>query len=154
MYNGYLAPLEGHFVMKIDQADLPTCPEAGCLSVVSVHFQHDADDTPNQFIEDTLKIIGGEWPQEIGGILPANDTLNFDQLLPANPRYMLYSGSLTTPPCTEGVLWHVVQEPVPVSIKQVADLQNAIGFAHEGLVRNNRRIQPANDREMIYHDCI
>jgi len=47
MYNGYLAPLEGHFVMKIDSEDLDTCPEAGCLSVVSVHFNHDANDTPN-----------------------------------------------------------------------------------------------------------
>eukprot|EP01023_Acetabularia_acetabulum_P014605 TRINITY_DN1713_c1_g1_i1.p1 TRINITY_DN1713_c1_g1~~TRINITY_DN1713_c1_g1_i1.p1 ORF type:complete len:325 (-),score=81.06 TRINITY_DN1713_c1_g1_i1:392-1366(-) len=154
MYNGYLAPLEGHFVMKIDKEDLDTCPEAGCLSVVSVHFQHDANDTPSQFIDDSLKLIGGEWPEEIGATIAANGTLDFDQLLPKNPRYMLYSGSLTTPPCTEGVLWHVIQEPVPVSIAQVAALQNAIGFAHEGLVRNNRRIQPVNDREMIYHDCI
>eukprot|EP01023_Acetabularia_acetabulum_P027838 TRINITY_DN2634_c2_g1_i3.p2 TRINITY_DN2634_c2_g1~~TRINITY_DN2634_c2_g1_i3.p2 ORF type:complete len:326 (+),score=60.60 TRINITY_DN2634_c2_g1_i3:2352-3329(+) len=154
MYNGYLAPLEGHFVMNIDQADLDTCPEAGCLAVVSVHFQHSLDDTPNQFIQDTLELIGGEWPVQIGASMEANGSLNFDQLLPQNPHYMLYSGSLTTPPCTEGVLWHVIQESVPVSIAQVAALQNAIGYSHDGIVRNNRRIQPINNRDMIYHDCI
>lgn len=51
MYGGFLAPLEGHFVMKIPRSDLGTCPDAGCLSVVSVHFMHDPEDTPNPFIE-------------------------------------------------------------------------------------------------------
>nr|AAD51635.1 putative carbonic anhydrase 1 [Acetabularia acetabulum] len=154
MFNGFLAPLEGHFVMQIDQADLQSCPEAGCLAVVGVHFQHSIDDTPNQFIQDTLQLIGGKWPDTNGQSIPASGSLNFDQLVPHNPSYMLYSGSLTTPPCTEGVLWHVIQQPMTVSIAQVAELQNAIGFERDGLVRNNRRIQPINNRDMIYHDCI
>ena len=31
--------------------------------------------------------------------------LNFSAILPANRSYMTYTGSLTTPPCTEGVMW-------------------------------------------------
>eukprot|EP01023_Acetabularia_acetabulum_P050931 TRINITY_DN5564_c0_g1_i10.p2 TRINITY_DN5564_c0_g1~~TRINITY_DN5564_c0_g1_i10.p2 ORF type:complete len:324 (+),score=56.92 TRINITY_DN5564_c0_g1_i10:72-1043(+) len=154
MYNGFLAPMEGHFVMKIPQKQLDTCPQAGCLSVVSVLFLHDENDTPNPFIEKTLQMIGGQWPMEIGKTIKVQGTLDFDELMPANPRYMLYEGSLTTPPCTEGVLWHVLQDTLYVSSDQVRLLQNAIGATHNGTTRNNRRIQPRNERQLIYHNCI
>ena len=48
------------------------------------------------------------------------DTLNVADLLPANHRYFNYSGSLTTPPCSEGVNWIVLETPVAVSAEQVA----------------------------------
>ena len=42
------------------------------------------------------------------------------QLLPEDRRYVTYMGSLTTPPCTEGVLWMVMKKPVSVSAQQIS----------------------------------
>lgn len=41
------------------------------------------------------------------------------QLLPVDRRYFTYIGSLTTPPCTEGVRWVVLQQPVGLSPRQI-----------------------------------
>ena len=41
-------------------------------------------------------------------------------LLPEDRRYYTYMGSLTTPPCTEGVLWLVMKQPGTLSAKQEA----------------------------------
>lgn len=42
------------------------------------------------------------------------------QLLPEDRRYVTYMGSLSTPPCTEGVLWMVMKKPVSVSAQQIS----------------------------------
>ena len=44
--------------------------------------------------------------------------LNVNELLPADQRYYQFMGSLSTPPCTEGVLWLVIQQPVTLSPAQ------------------------------------
>jgi carbonic anhydrase len=41
-------------------------------------------------------------------------------LLPADQRYITFMGSMTTPPCQEGVLWVVMKQPVGISDYQVA----------------------------------
>jgi carbonic anhydrase len=65
--------------------------------------------------------------------------IDINQLLPENRGYYTYMGSLTTPPCTEGVTWLVLKQPVAISTEQMAV------FAR--LYRNNARpIQPANAR--------
>jgi carbonic anhydrase len=45
--------------------------------------------------------------------------IDLNQLLPADRRYYTYMGSLTTPPCSEGVLWLVMQQPLAVSARQI-----------------------------------
>jgi carbonic anhydrase len=40
-------------------------------------------------------------------------------LLPRDSRYYTFMGSLTTPPCSEGVLWMVMQQPVTISAEQI-----------------------------------
>lgn len=58
--------------------------------------------------------------------LQKNDPVAADQpfdptrLLPEDRRYYAYLGSLTTPPCTEGVLWLVLKQPVTLSPEQLA----------------------------------
>ncbi len=57
-----------------------------------------------------------------GGPEKSDDKLqiNAADLLPANHSYFAFLGSLTTPPCTEGVSWFVLETPVTISSKQVA----------------------------------
>ena len=65
--------------------------------------------------------------------------IDLNVLLPENRAYWTYMGSLTTPPCTEGVLWMVLKQPVQVAAEQVAI------FAR--VFRSNARpVQPGNGR--------
>jgi carbonic anhydrase len=67
-------------------------------------------------------IIQSVWnnlPLEKGDEVAARSTLNLNELLPAERSYFTYMGSLTTPPCSEGVLWMVLKNPVPISAEQV-----------------------------------
>lgn len=60
-------------------------------------------------------------------------------LLPADRRYYTYMGSLTTPPCTEGVLWIVLQQPIRISPEQRAIFVRLYPM-------NARPVQPTSDR--------
>lgn len=46
-------------------------------------------------------------------------TLDIMAMLPEDKTYVTYEGSLTTPPCSEGLLWHVFTTPVTISLEQV-----------------------------------
>lgn len=67
--------------------------------------------------------------------------LSPDYLLPKNREYYKYTGSLTTPPCTEGVGWFLLKEPINMSIEQINAIKEAVGT-------NNRPIQPTNNRNI------
>lgn len=70
---------------------------------------------------------------------PPTTLINPSELLPESMSYYTYMGSLTTPPCTEGVLWLVMKQPVPVSAEQIQIFSR--------LYKNNvRPIQPAAGR--------
>jgi carbonic anhydrase len=60
-------------------------------------------------------------------------------LLPDNHAYYTFTGSLTTPPCTEGVTWLVLQHPSAVSAAQVARFGSLYPM-------NARPVQPVNGR--------
>jgi len=62
-----------------------------------------------------------------------------DEFVPNFKNYYTYSGSLTTPPCTEGVTWVVLKNPVSIESQDVDALK-----ALEG--KNNRPVQPLNGR--------
>jgi carbonic anhydrase len=49
----------------------------------------------------------------------ARTLLDPSQLLPQDRSYYVYMGSLTTPPCSEGVLWMVMKQPVPLAAEQI-----------------------------------
>ena len=50
--------------------------------------------------------------------MPQN-LLDLNELLPKDQRYYQFMGSLTTPPCTEGVLWMVIKQPISVGRDQI-----------------------------------
>jgi carbonic anhydrase len=67
-------------------------------------------------------IVQNVWnnlPLEKGEELAARTPLNPSDLLPAEHNYFTYMGSLTTPPCSEGVLWMVMKKPVEASPEQI-----------------------------------
>ena len=68
----------------------------------------------------TLAAIWPHFPHEMNVEMSHEDVIiDPAQLLPEEPGYYHYVGSLTTPPCTEGVQWFVMKEPVRMSIGQV-----------------------------------
>ena len=65
------------------------------------------------------------------------------ELLPRNSDYYRYNGSLTQPPCTEGVRWIVMKSTVIAARNQIEDLQKRLGDS------NNRPPQPLNARVVM-----
>jgi carbonic anhydrase len=63
-------------------------------------------------------------------------------LLPESPLSWRYDGSLTTPPCTEGVHWTVMEEPVTWSAEQIAAVAERYAGSH-------RPVQPLGERELV-----
>jgi carbonic anhydrase len=113
-----------------------------------IHFVHkDYDD--NLAVIAVLLETGAENPQiqtvwnnmplEPNQELVSADVLDLTRLMPENRAYWTYMGSLTTPPCTENVLWMVMKQPQQISPEQIAI------FAR--LYKNNARpVQPVNNR--------
>jgi carbonic anhydrase len=66
-----------------------------------------------------VQAVWNNLPLEKGEELAASSALDLNQLLPQDKRYYTYMGSLTTPPCSEGVLWMVMQQPVTLSAQQI-----------------------------------
>ena len=67
-----------------------------------------------------VQAVWNNLPLEKGDEVRAGTRIDLSQLLPEDKRYYTYMGSLTTPPCSEGVLWMVMKQPVPISVEQVA----------------------------------
>ncbi len=80
-------------------------------------------------------------PPAVTPLISPAETVNAADLLPAVQTTYRYSGSLTTPPCSEGVSWFVMTEPIHMSPAQVSSFEYMIG-------ENNRPVQPLNGREV------
>jgi carbonic anhydrase len=72
---------------------------------------------------------------------PANAALSAKDLLPAEQSFLTYAGSLTTPPCSEGVKWFLMRTPIELSQEQIDAFTRIPGMAP-----TNRPIQPLNGR--------
>lgn len=86
-----------------------------------------------------VQTVWNNLPLEKGQEQGARVQMDMNHLLPADRRYYTYMGSLTTPPCSEGVLWLVLQQPVPISNDQ-------IGVFSKMYPMNARPIQQASGR--------
>ena len=84
----------------------------GRLAVVAVLLERGSAHPLVQSVWNNLPLEKGD---EVG----ARASLDLNQLLPKDTRYYTYMGSLTTPPCSEGVLWMVMQQPVTLSQEQI-----------------------------------
>jgi len=68
-----------------------------------------------------------------------NVQIDLNQLLPAAKRYYTFTGSLTTPPCSEDVAWFVLRDPVTLSSRQIAQFGKIYPM-------NARPVQPLHER--------
>ena len=75
---------------------------------------------------------------------PAGATIDAHALLPADKTFFTYPGSLTTPPCTEGITWYVLKTPVEMSPAQIGAFTKLEHLAH-----TNRPIQSLGGRVVM-----
>jgi carbonic anhydrase len=109
----------------------------GRLAVIALFFQKGAANGPLRAVFDAIPMDPGS-PRSIPG-----EKIDLGALLPRAPRFLSYEGSLTTPPCTEGVRWLVVlPDPAPLEVSE-ADLSKLRAAVH---APTNRPTQPRNDR--------
>jgi len=80
-------------------------------------------------------------PTHEGEYSKAAIKINVEDLLSADRAYYHYSGSLTTPPCSEGVNWMVLKNTVNVSVAQIDAFTNIFH-------RSTRPVQPLNGRQI------
>jgi len=109
---------------------------AAHLAVVAVLFKTGSSNTA---LETIWKSTPAEKEKAIS--VPAV-SLNAKDLLPPDQGYYTFSGSLTTPPCTEGVAWYVLKNQSFLSVDQVT------AFARI-YPSNARPVQPSNGREIL-----
>ena len=125
--NGKHYPFEAHFV---------TADKEGNLAVIGVLFKVGKEN-------EALAKIWSVMPKRVGERKPLPYKLNPADLLPRDREYYYYDGSLTTPPCSEGVRWFVMKEPVELSEEQLELFKEVMG------VPNNRPVQPINARKVL-----
>lgn len=121
--NGKHYPLVAHLVHK---------NEAGELAVVAVLFRQGKENA-------ALKEVFAGLPAAAGDKHPLAGRLDLSAVLPPRHAYYAYMGSLTTPPCSEGVHWQVLKQPVEISTAQLASFRKLYAM-------NARPIQPLNGR--------
>lgn len=110
--------------------------EDGRLAVVAVLFKAGRENP-------LLKTLWERMPVE------AQESRSFEErmispasLLPEKPAFYTFTGSLTTPPCSEGVRWVVMKTPVELSAAQLARFRQAFPM-------NARPVQPINNRMIV-----
>lgn len=119
---------------------------------MEIHFVH-ADENGALLVVGVLITEGDEHPvlKQLWSFMPENtgDTIEKPigieetNLLPPTRDYFSYGGSLTTPPCSEGVKWLVLKTPIEASADQIAVFKSRVGDA------TNRPVQPHNARLII-----
>ncbi|MBF4614352.1 carbonic anhydrase [Curtobacterium sp. VKM Ac-1376] len=119
--DGDPAEAEFHFVHADDR---------GALTVVGVLAERGAHNAAYEsYIAGATAGAGRE------------SAVDIEAMLPQIRSFATYEGSLTTPPCTEGVRWIVLENTIELGADQLADLE----AAH---VENARPVQPLGDRSV------
>lgn len=117
--------MELHLVHKNDKGE---------LAVVGVLLESGKEDK-------AYGAVFANMPKKADEKKELKETVDAASLLPRTKTYYTYTGSLTTPPCTEGVTWLVLKTPVQVSEAQIKAFKAIVGV-------NNRPIQPVNERKI------
>jgi carbonic anhydrase len=122
--DGRIYPMEIHLVHQ---------DQKGHVVVIGVLIE---TGLPNQSLAELWTML----PKKAGE-QGSEHPFNPQDLIPPNSHYFSYHGSLTTPPCTEGVQWIVLRDPIAMSAHQIAQFVSIIG-------RNARPVQPLHGRRV------
>ncbi|WP_313655716.1 carbonic anhydrase family protein [Pantoea sp.] len=125
--NGQTFPLEAHFVHS---------KEDGELAVVAVMFEVGKENL-------ALVPLINAMPKKENQQITIHRQVDLRALFPQDLHYYRFSGSLTTPPCSEGVRWLVMKQPVTLSQSQLDAFKKALKTS------NNRPLQPLNGRLIV-----
>jgi len=120
--NGVQYDFVTHLVHKSDD---------GQLAVVGVKAKAGGDNAFLKPILDAAPAVKGE--------AVASADIDVNTLLPSDKGYYNFKGSLTTPPCSEGVNWNVLKNPVELSAGQLGQFKKIFPM-------NARPTQPLNGR--------
>jgi len=131
-FKGKKLPAEMHFVH---------INKDGKIAVLGVAIDIGKENTAFQTILDNMPHHEGEANS------PPGIRFHLDKLLPAdlnvaNLKYLTLAGSLTTPPCSEGVQWYILTESITISAAQLEQLKT---FYHN----NARATQSLNERSIL-----
>lgn len=124
--HGKSFPMEGHLV----HAD-----KHGNLTVVAVMVTEGK-------VNNALAKAWAQMPKK-GEKLALSSDISPLEILPSKRDYYRFNGSLTTPPCSEGVRWLVMKHPISASKEQIDQ------FLHMIHHHNNRPVQPVNARPVL-----
>ncbi|MDR2744203.1 MAG: carbonic anhydrase family protein [Desulfovibrio sp.] len=127
LYEGKAFPMEGHFVHQ---------DRKGNQAVLAVFFE-EGPGNPG------IAALWAEMPRTAGEMKRLTREFNALSLLPDNRDYVYFNGSLTTPPCSEGVRWYVLKQPLSVDKEQAAAFRKVMGHP------NNRPLQNVNARPVL-----
>lgn len=122
---------------------------------MEMHLVHAGPDGKPGLVVGILLVQGGDTPAfaPVFSSLPkekgarrddAAATIDLATLLPANRTYFAYDGSLTTPPCTEGIRWFVLQSPGGVTGEQLGAFVSI-----PRMTPSNRPTQPLSGRKVL-----
>jgi carbonic anhydrase len=134
---GVRYPMELHLVHSAHQGDLARQIQRGDgsnLAVVGILLREGP-------ANGVLAPICARLPRQTGAAVTLQDAVPLAELLPVSRIAWRYRGSLTTPPCTEGVSWIVMTEPVALSAVQIV----TFGALYPG---NYRPVQPLGQRTL------
>lgn len=123
--SGKRYPLTGHFVHAT---------EGGKLGVLGVMFEEGAANAELAKILDAAPSEKSD-PQTVEGAM-----IDPNGMLPADRAVYRYMGSLTTPPCSEGVNWHVLRAPITASADQIEAFENLMGDSARPVRALNNRL--------------
>ncbi|KAI8562357.1 hypothetical protein RHMOL_Rhmol03G0030000 [Rhododendron molle] len=113
----------------------------GTIAVIGITYKYGR---PDPFLAKLLSHIGsiGKEEKDIGIVNPGD--IKF-----GSRKYYRYIGSLTVPPCTEGVIWTIVKKVRTVSREQVRALRDVV---HDGFEANARPTQQLEGRPILLYN--
>ena len=124
---GETFPMGAHFLHKSSSGQL--------LALVVLFRLGDSNKTFETLLSNIPKQIG---PNQV----IQNTSINVNTLLPVSKAYYRFMGSLTATPCTEGVEWIILKEPIAISAEQLLIYKKSFSD-------NARAVQPVNQRPIL-----
>ena len=127
LIDGKPYPLEVHLV----HAD-----KNGNLAVIGMMFKEGK-------ANPLLTTLWQQMPAKVGEVVTLQRSVDVSDMLPTDRSYYRFAGSLTTPPCSEGVRWLVLKQPMTASKAQIEQFAKLMGHP------NNRPVQPLGARFVV-----